>query len=240
MNCCFILCIITLAQCADVGCTLYEKGGKCISVCDNCGVLCEASPITDASSLSRYSGKNCAVIVGDLYISSLPREIYRAVLAAAIGSVQEIRGVLYVTNNPYLTAMTFFSRMTSLKGVQYFNNPSLVDARLPNLQRLDNPTIVKGCDRLCPAQYTRVGLAASSEPCTSVIFKYPFFLPGQFQLSDIEGPFLSIMRRVFDQVTNMEVCLFRLLSFFHIHRFSGTESSSLRKSSMETTGGILH
>jgi hypothetical protein len=184
---------------------MYEVDGLCTSVCDNCGVLCEASPITDESSLSRYRGKNCTIIVGDLFISFLPRSIYRAVLAAAIGSVQEIRGVLYVTNNPYLTAMTFFSRMTALKGVQYFNNPSLVDARLFALERLDTPAFVKGCDRLCPAQYTRLGLAASSEPCSNQSLRFPFFLPGQFQLSDIEGPFLSIMRRVIDQLTNKEV-----------------------------------
>jgi hypothetical protein len=216
---------------------MYEKEGKCTSVCGNCGVLCEAFPITDASSLSRYSGKKCTIIVGDLYISTLPREIYRAILAAAIGSVREIRGVLYVTNNAYLTAMTFFSQVVALKGVQYFNNPSLVDARMPSLQRLDVPAVVRGCDRLCPAQYTRVGVSNSSELCTSVIFIYPFFVPGQFQLSEIEAPFLSIMRRVFDQVTNMEVCTCSII-YCTSHRPSGTASSSLRRLSAETTGGI--
>jgi hypothetical protein len=99
----------------------------------------------------------------------------------------------------------FLEKIAVLRGVVLENNPSLVDARLLNLQRLDNPTIVKGCDRLCPALYTRVGLVASSELCTERVIRYPFFVPGRFQLSEIEIPFLNILRRIFDQLTKKEV-----------------------------------
>ena len=179
-------------------------------MCNNCGVLCEAFPISDDASLSFYRGKGCTIIVGDLYITNLPLSIFRAILLTAIGSVREIRGTVFMLDNAYIPAMTFFSELQSLRGVVYRNNPSLTDARLVKLERLDTAPVIIGCDRLCPARYTRVGPASSTstEECTDPIFRYYFFIPGSFQLADIERPLLSIMRRVFDNVTNNEVCAF--------------------------------
>jgi hypothetical protein len=111
-----------------------------------------------------------------------------------------------MVSNLYLTAMLFFEKIVAMRGVVFINNPSMVDARLPTLQRLDTPALVKGCDRLCPSYYTRAGFVNSSELCTERAIRYVFFVPGQFQFSEIEAPFLSILRRVFDQLTNNEVC----------------------------------
>ena len=145
---------------------MYEIGSTCTSQCSNCGVLCEAFPISDVTSLQLYSTQGCTVVVGDLYILSLPLSIRKKQLLGFVQTIQSIRGSLYVLNNLYLAAMTPFSGLKSIQGdVYYLNNPILVDTRMPSLSFLGGSTIVNGCDRLCPARYTSVGSSSIDASC---------------------------------------------------------------------------
>jgi hypothetical protein len=117
-----------------------------------------------------FSSHNCTVTVGDLFISNLPVEINEDVLFNALKTLQSIRGVLNVNNNPYLTSLSCMSNISSLYGASYLNNPNLVDARMPKLVDLRGPVTVVGCDRLCPARYTAVGVFVngSDAGCTNL------------------------------------------------------------------------
>ena len=153
-----MICVIVdsvLLQCGEGSCTLFEVNGTCISQCATCGTLCEAFPISDLGSLQLYKTKGCTVVVGDLYISGLPPTVTRGVLLANLQNVRFVHGDLYVRNNEFIVSMTFLENLVGLYGAHYENNPVLVDAHLPSLTQMTSNVIVRGCDRLCPARYTR-------------------------------------------------------------------------------------
>ena len=189
-------------------CSLYEVGTSCVSQCNNCGTLCEAFPITDMNSLQLYSSQGCTIIVGDLYIMGLPSSISQKPLLANLGGIQSIRGTLHFQNNEYLCALTFLKNLVSLGGAVYLNNPVLVDTRMPSLQRLSGNVSVIGCDRLCPARYTAVGVGFNSSNdagCTNVMLDYFMNIEGPATLSML--PLLSgIMSRIVASATGGVVC----------------------------------
>ena len=63
-------------------------------------------------------------------------------------------------------------------GIVYSNNPVLIDSRLPVLTSLPNGVYVEGCDRLCPARYTAVGVSPDDSGCTSLAFDYYLYVVG--------------------------------------------------------------
>ena len=145
---------------------MYEVNGFCTSQCSDCGVLCEAFPISDLTSLQLYSSYGCTIVVGDLYIISLPLSIRKKQVFQYLQTIREIRGSFYMVNNLYMSAMTFFSGLTTITGdVFYLNNPIMIDTRMPSLTYFGGVLTVSGCDRLCPARYTVVGESPSDTGC---------------------------------------------------------------------------
>ena len=105
-----------MLQCASTTCTLYEVGSLCTSACSTCGTLCEAFPITDASSAQLYKIKGCTTVVGDLYIMNLDATVTRTLLYGQLSTIKTVRGVLHFKDNAFLSAMTFMSNLESLGG----------------------------------------------------------------------------------------------------------------------------
>ena len=186
-------------------CSLYEVGRLCTSHCSTCGTLCEAFPITDLKSAELYSSQGCTVIVGDLYMLSIPASISESALFEHLKTVTTIRGCLFFNDNLYLSAMTFLSNIVSLNGAVYRNNPQLIDARLSSLHRLNGNVTVEGCDRLCPARYTAVGMAVDEAGCVNPELRYFLHIEGPAAKSEI-GVVGTIMQNVLRNVTNGGVC----------------------------------
>jgi hypothetical protein len=184
---------------------LFKLDGLCVSQCQNCGTICEAFPITDINSAQLYSGKECTIITGDLYIQDLPTSVTKKLLFDSLQTVRHIRGDLYFLDNPFISAMTFFSNLEGLHGAHYSNNAQLVDARMPSLEQLSGAVTVEGCDRLCPARYTTVGTVAEDDACPNPTIEYYFEIKG-----DASGDMIWVIRNAFARlltnVTDGEVC----------------------------------
>ena len=159
----------------------------------------------DLPSLQLYKSKGCTIVVGDLYISSLPVSIYRTVLHDNLQTVRIIRGDIYIVDNEYLTALTFFSNLNSVNGVHLLNNPVLVDARLPALTSYGGVLTVEGCDRLCPARYPMLGVAPDDSSCSNPALRYFFNVRGSSSASDLSS-LASVITRVVYNVTKGQVC----------------------------------
>jgi hypothetical protein len=136
-----------------------------VSQCSTCGVLCEAFPISDLTSLQLYSSKGCTIVAGDLYVVNLPFSITLAVLIEHLYTIQYLRGWLYVKDSPWLTSLLPFRSLLGMQGVSLSNMANLVDARIPGLQQLPNAVHVEHCNRLCPARYTAVGASQDNSDC---------------------------------------------------------------------------
>jgi len=137
-------------------------------------------------SLELYKTKGCTIISGDLYIQNLPIEITRGVLLDHLGSIRYIKGDLHFKENAYIVSMVFFKSLLGVYGVQYYNNPELVDARMPQLQTLSGSVSVEGSPRLCPARYTAVASnVVDDRGCTSINLKYYLHINGGSALSNL-------------------------------------------------------
>ena len=177
----------------------------CTSQCATCsGVLCAAFPISDLATLSLYKTKGCTTIVGDLYINNLPVLVTKKLLQQNLQGIQYIRGGLYVENNIFLNAMTFFSNLLGVESIYYANNPVLVDARMSSLQSLTGNVGVVGCDRLCPARYTVVGASPSQAGCTNNTVSLYLHITGPSVVDDLRA-LENVTSRVFMNVTGGEV-----------------------------------
>lgn len=167
-------------------CPLFDVNGLCDSSCTTCGTLCAAFPITDLQSLALYKTKGCTIVSGDLYIQNLPIEITRGVLSANLGSIQFIKGDLHFKENAFIVSMVFFKSLISVYGVYYYNNPELVDARMPLLQTLSGSVSVEGSPRLCPARYTAIeSNVIDDSGCTSINLKYYLHIDGVFSPNNL-------------------------------------------------------
>ena len=193
-------------------CSLFEVDSVCTSSCSTCGTVCEAFPITDLSSLQLYATNNCTVVVGDLYISDLDSSIIRSTLFSNLQGIRSIRGSLYFDNNPFLTAMTFFSKLESVTSIRYLNNPRLVDARMPSLISLPGGVSVIGCDRLCPVRYTAVGAGPDDSGCPDVSMFYHLHVDGPMQVSDV-ATIVAVMDRILRNVTQNKVCWYFMIDW---------------------------
>ena len=184
------------------GCTLFEVGSVCTSRCTTCGVLCAAFPITDVATLSLYKTKGCTTVVGDLYIMNLPLIVTKKLLLLNLQDVQYIRGTLYVENNEFLTAMTFFSHLLGVEGIYYGNMPVLVDARMPSLMKLNGNVTVIGCGRLCPARYSVVGPSPNQAGCSNATVNWYLYVVGDATASAVVHVLLNVSSKVFLNVTD--------------------------------------
>jgi len=190
---------------------MYEVGDLCTSVCSNCGTICEAFPITDLASAMLYSTKKCTTVIGDLYIMGLPVTVTKKVLFDNLNTIQYIRGDLYMKDNAYMPAMTFFSGLLGVYGIHYENNIILSDARMPSLIQLRGPVTVDGCDRLCPSRYTSLNSAADDPSCTNALVDVYLYLSGNFKMSDL--PLIGMtLSSIVQNVTNHGVCIILLFS----------------------------
>ena len=206
-------------QCPSYQCTLYETGSQCTSQCIGCGVLCEAFPITDLPSLQLYSTQGCTIVVGDLYIMTLPVTLVKKVVFNYLMNLRTIRGNLYIVDNQYLSGMTFFSNLVSIQGeIYYNNNPTLTDARMPALTQLYGPVVVNGCDRLCPARYTVLGASPSDAGCANNSANIYLHVNGNADSNGI-STLCSIIGNAAKNVSNGSVRCTGLYSH-HFHEFA--------------------
>ena len=136
-----------------MSCPLFETNQRlCVSRCATCGTLCEPLPITDLASLSLYRSKGCTLISGDVYITDLDSTVNEDRLFDNLQMVKFLRGGLVIKDNPYLTSLSFLQNIVSVENVTLFNNPSLVDARLPSATHIKSFS-VQGSNQLCAARY---------------------------------------------------------------------------------------
>ena len=131
----------------------------------------------------------------------------KALLFENLQNIVYIRGGLYVENNMFLNAMTFFSNLVGVESVYYSNLPLLVDARMPSLQSLPGNVTVLGCDRLCPARYTVIGggdVSLSQAGCTNNSVNWYLYIVGPATVSDLDA-LANVTSRVLVNITNGEV-----------------------------------
>ena len=153
--------------------------------CAGCGVLCEAFPISDLSTLQLYLTKGCTIIVGDLYMINLPSAITKTLLSTNLKNIQYIRGTYHLKDSPWLGSLLHFKGLLGLYGAYYSNNPNLVDTRMPALKQMTNNVTVVNCDRLCPARYTRVGAGPSDGYCPNLQLQFFFQVNGDFSVQQL-------------------------------------------------------
>ncbi len=169
-------------------------------------MLCEAFPISDEISLGVYKDKGCTIISGDLYIHNLPITVTRSMLKSYLYGLRKITGTLHVSDNEYLTALTFLSELESAGDIVLMNNGHLVDARLPSLVELRSVDVV-GCDRLCPARYPMAndGGERDDSHCTDATVSYPLHIVGSVRAEQVVhlGP---VIARLIVNVTEGAVC----------------------------------
>ena len=134
----------------------------------------------------------------------IPASISELALFEHLKAVTTIRGRLFFNDNLHLSAMTFLSNVVSMNGAVYSNNPQLVDARLLSLQHLNGNVTVEGCDRLCPARYTAMGMADDDAGCVNPELRYFLRVEGSAMKSEI-GVVGAIMQSVLRNVTGGKV-----------------------------------
>ena len=137
---------------------------------------------------------------------NLPLIVTKKLLLLNLQNVQYIRGNLYVENNVFLTAMTFFSNLLGVEGIYYENMPVLVDARMPSLIELSGGVSVVGCGRLCPARYTVVGTSANQAGCSNATVNWYLYVVGDATVGELFSVLGNVSTRVFLNVTGGMVC----------------------------------
>ena len=173
-------------QCPQYPCQLFQRGDLCVSQCSNCGILCEAFPITDLPSLQLYSEQKCNIVAGDLYIMNLAYAIRKAVLFQHLQTVWEIRGSVFILNNQFRTALTFFQNLLTVSNdILLLNNPSILDARFTGLVTLNGNVTVIGCDRLCPERYPSLSMSTNQSECADPYLQNFFAITGTATVSDV-------------------------------------------------------
>jgi hypothetical protein len=117
--------------------------------------VCDTFPLVDEESVAALAELGCTMLVGDLHIFNLPPSINEDVLIEAFSSIIEVRGVVYVSNNQYLSSLSFLWSVSEIAAVQLENNPNLVDATLGSgLTLVDaDATVVRNCPALCHSRY---------------------------------------------------------------------------------------
>ena len=116
---------------------------------------------------------------------NLPVTVTKKILFDNLQGIQYIRGTLHMKDNLYISALTFFSNLIGINGATFVNMPILVDARMPSLTQLRDAVTVEGCDRLCPARYTSVGVSLDDSGCTNPEMFYFLRVVGNFHSSDL-------------------------------------------------------
>jgi len=217
-------------------------GSACVSQCSTCGVLCEAFPISDISSLRLYSTKGCTIVAGDLYLVRLPFSITLAVLFDHLQTIRHIRGTLYLQDCPWVTSLFPFRNLLSLKGASFSNMENLVDARIPGLQQLVNKNVhVENCNRLCPARYTAVGTSPDDSDCPNLQVRFFVRVEGVLPVSSILDVWQDVMFNALRNISANEVrvsCLVSHMISYHFN-FSGLARSKHRSLNEEMDGSIL-
>jgi hypothetical protein len=86
-----------------------------------------------SESLTDFAFQNCSSVVGGLSIDNLPRHLDEEALESAFQELHIIIGTLTVSENPYLTSLSFLKNLRQVSKIVIRSNPMLVDARLPSL-----------------------------------------------------------------------------------------------------------
>jgi hypothetical protein len=124
----------------------------------------------DEKQLADFLLQNCSSVVGGLSIDNLPRHLDEDVLEVAFRGLHTIIGTLTVSNNPYLTSLSFLKNLQRVNTIIIHDNPMLIDARLPRLDfstsRMENEShniLVTNNPRLHPNH--RFPLFPSTSEC---------------------------------------------------------------------------
>ena len=186
-------------------CPLFDADEYCVSACSTCGTLCGSFPISDMTSLELYKTQGCSVISGDLYIINLPATITDSVLLENLQGITAINGALHLQGNLFVTSLQFFRNLAVLQGGYYYsNNPQLVDARMPGLQTLGAEAVVEGCDRLCPARYTKLGSSGHDGDCAKLNEEFFYNIQGSVTIADLPV-FVDVITRMMTSISNGQV-----------------------------------
>ena len=189
-------------------------GSTCVSQCSTCGVLCEAFPISDLTSLRLYSTKGCTIVAGDLYLVRLPFSITLAVLFDHLQTIQHIRGTLYLQDSPWVTSLFPFRNILSLNGASYSNMDNLVDTRIPGLQKLSKNNVhVENCNRLCPARYTAIGASPDDSDCPNLQLRIFVRIEGFLPASSVLAVWQDVMFNALRNISANEVVLIYLVNY---------------------------
>lgn len=151
-------------------------------------------PITDLSTLQSYGDQACDVIIGTVVITNLPVEVTEDILFDHLGSVKQIHGEVHVSNNQFLTSLSFMASVQSVHALHVSNNPNMVDARLPSLQTIESSiVIVSQCANLCAARYPGLAESRNDSGCANLQIGtyYRFFGSGIEYIDAIKGAFTS-------------------------------------------------
>jgi hypothetical protein len=152
-----------------------------------------------------------------VYVASLPADVTESILASCLRDVREIRGSLFIQDNPYLVSSSIFVNLQSVESVSLLNNPALVDARMPSILNVTGDIVVTGCHRLCPERHPFGHLPANStsSPCVTISAEVFLGLQGNVQEGDLlmlEDLLLRIYTSVYPSV-----CFSWVRSCFHNH-----------------------
>ena len=136
---------------------------------------------------------------------NLPVLVTKKLLLQNLQDIQYIRGGLYVENNMFLNAMTFFSNLLGVNSIYYESLPILVDARMPSLRALPGNVSVAACSRLCPARYTVVGVSSNQAGCSNSTVQWYLHIVGGATVDEV-SVLANVTSRVFLNLTNGDVC----------------------------------
>ncbi len=114
-------------------CEVFQEGDTCSTISLVHENTCTLRHILDESLLTEFALKNCAAIIGGLAIDNLPRHLDEDDLHAAFWGLHTVIGTLTVSDNAYLTSLSFLANLKQVNRIIVHNNPMIVDARLPSL-----------------------------------------------------------------------------------------------------------
>ncbi len=125
----------------------------CYTISPVYGSSCTFRHTLDESLLADFALLNCTSIVGGLAIDNLPRHLDEDALQAAFVNIHTIFGLLTVSDNRYLTSISFLKNLRRVDFLIVHNNPVLIDARLPSLDHssLDEVREVSNNPRMHPS-----------------------------------------------------------------------------------------
>jgi hypothetical protein len=141
----------------------------CSSQCPSCGNICISVNVVGGSLSSIEEVSQCDVILGDLSIQDLPLEWNDDFLTSVFQRLTRIHGGLRLSDNHFLTSLSFLENLFGIHFLELNDNHNLVDARLPSLEVLyKEQAFVAGSPRLCSSRILLSNTSDNDSRCSSL------------------------------------------------------------------------